>query len=119
MLIGLAAHYDPDPEAKLGFHLPMDCYTGEIHWARWEKWLQHDPVRLIDTHFSELQKLKGLYIECGTADQFHLLWGARIMHQKLKGRSVEHEYREFNDNHSDLDYRLNEALPFLYRAINQ
>ena len=28
-----------------------------------------------------------------------------------------HEYHEFVDNHSNVDYRMNESLPFLYKAL--
>jgi S-formylglutathione hydrolase FrmB len=117
MMIGMAAHYDPDPQAPLGFRLPVDPHTGQILAERWERWLAHDPVRLVDGHADDLRKLKGIYIDCGTKDQFRLLWGARIIHQKLDDLGIAHEYQEFNDNHSDIDYRMNESLPFLYRAL--
>ncbi len=117
MMIGMAAHYDPDPQAPLGFRLPVDVHTGEVLADRWEQWLAHDPVRLVDRYADNLRKLKGIYIDCGTKDQFKLLWGARIMHRKLHALGIAHEYREFADNHSDIDYRLNESLPFLYRAV--
>ena len=118
MLLGLAAHYDPDPEHEHGFQLPVNLHTGEIRWDRWENWLKHDPVRLVESHADNLKNLQGVYLECGTTDQFHLLWGARILHEKMTNLQIEHEYVEFNDNHSDLDYRLDVALPFLYKAIS-
>lgn len=117
MMIGMAAHYDPDPQALLGFRLPVDVHTGELLADRWERWLAHDPVRLVDQYADNLRKLKGIYIDCGTRDQFRLLWGARMIHQKLHALGITHEYHEFDDNHSDIDYRMNESLPFLYRAV--
>lgn len=117
MLVGMAAHYDPDPQAPLGFRLPMDVHTGEILPQRWAQWLAHDPVRLVERHADALRKLSGIFIDCGTKDQFRLLWGARILHQQLGRLGIAHEYQEFDDNHSDIDYRMNESLPFLYRAL--
>jgi enterochelin esterase-like enzyme len=117
MMIGMAAHYDPDPEAALGFQLPVDLHTGEIRRDRWERWLAHDPVRLVETHADSLRQLKGIYIDCGTKDQFKLLWGARILHRKLETLGLTHEYQEFDDDHSDIDYRMNVSLPFLYHAL--
>ena len=29
----------------------------------------------------------------------------------------EHTYEEFDDNHSDIDYRMDVSLPFLYKAL--
>jgi S-formylglutathione hydrolase FrmB len=117
MMIGMAAHYDPDPEAPLGFQLPVDPHTGEIRQDRWQHWLAHDPVRLVERYADNLRRLKGIYIDCGTKDQFKLLWGARIIHKKLEALGISHEYQEFDDNHSDIDYRMNESLPFLYRTV--
>ena len=33
------------------------------------------------------------------------------------GTGIRHTYEEFDDNHSDIDYRMNVSLPFLYRAL--
>lgn len=117
MLIGMAAHYDPEPGSPLGFELPVHLHTGEIRWDRWERWLAHDPVRMVDAHVEDLKRLRGLYIDCGTRDQFNLLWGARMLHEKFEQLGVAHAYHEFDDNHSDVDYRMDESLPFLYRAL--
>ncbi|MDN3719263.1 hypothetical protein QW131_08655 [Roseibium salinum] len=46
-------------------------------------------------------------------DQYNLVYGARRLHRKLKAAGVRHVYQEFNDNHSSIDYRLDESLPFL------
>ena len=35
MTICMAATYDPDPDAPLGFHLPFDLQTCEVDEARW------------------------------------------------------------------------------------
>jgi len=117
MLIGMAAHYDPEPASPLGFEMPVHLHTGEIRWDRWERWLAHDPVRMVDSHVEDLKRLRGLYIDCGTKDQFNLLWGARMLHEKLDRLGIAHAYHEFDDNHSDVDYRMDESLPFLYGAL--
>ena len=30
---------------------------------------------------------------------------------------IRHVYEEFDDDHSDVDYRMDVSLPFLYRAL--
>ncbi|MBP6219045.1 MAG: hypothetical protein KA436_10710 [Oligoflexales bacterium] len=118
MSIGMAAHYDPDPTSELGFHLPIDLHTGEINWDRWQIWLQHDPVRLLEKTLEAARSLRGLFIDCGTRDQYKLLWGARMLNRRLLQNGIKHEYQEFDDDHSDIDYRMNESLPYLYRSLS-
>lgn len=36
---------------------------------------------------------------------------------KLVGRGPQHRYEEFDDDRSDIDYRIDVSLPFLYRAL--
>jgi enterochelin esterase-like enzyme len=114
MTVGMAAHYDGDPAAPRGFRLPFDTATGAILPERWARWLEHDPVRIVERSAAALKSLRGLWIDCGTRDQYHLLWGNRMIHARLEALGVPHEYREFDDDHSDVDYRMDESLPFLY-----
>ena len=61
--------------------------------------------------------LRGIYIDCGWRDQYHILYGARILSQRLAAGGIKHRYEEFDDDHSDIDYRMDVSLPFLYRAL--
>jgi len=61
--------------------------------------------------------LKGLYIDCGSRDQYFLHYGARQLTDKLNALGIDHRYEEFDDNHSSIDYRMDISLPFLYRAL--
>jgi enterochelin esterase-like enzyme len=117
MNVCMAATYDPDPKAPLGFRLPFHLETGEKLEARWKKWLQHDPVRLVAKHAANLKTLKGLYVDCGWRDQYHIHYGARQLSLRLSEAGIRHRYEEFDDNHSDVDYRMDISLPFLYRAL--
>jgi S-formylglutathione hydrolase FrmB len=117
MNLCMAATYDPDPRAPNGFRLPFNLETGELLPARWERWLRHDPVHLVAEHAAALKSLKGLYIDCGWRDQYHLHYGARILSKRLAAHGVAHRYEEFDDNHSGIDYRMDVSLPFLYRAL--
>ena len=118
MILAMAATYDPDPAAPLGIRLPADLYTGELIAERWANWLAWDPVRLADRHAEGLKRLKGLLIDCGTDDQYNLVFGARQLHRKLEAAGVPHRYEEFSDNHSSIDYRMDVSLPFLAEALS-
>ena len=117
MNLCMAATYDADPKAPLGFRVPFDMDTGELIEARWNCWLAHDPINLVKRFGSNLKKLQGVWIECGTRDQYFIHYGSRILSERLHDLGVAHVYEEFDDNHSDLDYRLDRSLPFLFKAI--
>ena len=65
-----------------------------------------------------LRGFKALYIDCGIADQFSLVYGARRFTRRLTELGIAHRYEEFDDNHSAVDYRMDESLPFLAKALS-
>ena len=117
MNVCMAATYDPDPKAPLGFRVPFNLETGELLEARWKRWLANDPIHLVSRYAKNLKTLKAIYIDCGWRDQYHLQYGSRILSQRLAAAGVRHRYEEFDDDHSDIDYRMDVSLPFLYRAL--
>ena len=116
-ILAMAASYDPDPSQFLGLRLPVSADTCERIPERWNNWLKHDPVVKLQAQANGLRKLKGLYIDCGTSDQFNLLYGARRFSRRLHELGIAHRYEEFEDNHSAVDYRMDESLPFLAKAL--
>jgi hypothetical protein len=117
MNLCMAATYDPDPRAPNGFRVPVNLETGERLESRWRNWQRHDPVNLVAQHRKNLRSLRGIYIDCGWRDQYHIHYGSRLLSQKLSEQKIRHVYEEFDDNHSDIDYRMDTSLPFLYRAL--
>jgi S-formylglutathione hydrolase FrmB len=117
MMIAMAATYDPDADAPLGFRLPVNLETGEVLRDRWRAWLAHDPIHLVARYKRNLATLRGLYVDCGWRDQYHLHYGARILSRTLSEHGIAHVYEEFDDNHSSIDYRMDTSLPYLYRAL--
>jgi S-formylglutathione hydrolase FrmB len=117
MNLCMAATYDPDAKAPLGFRLPFNLETGELIAKRWKNWLAHDPINLVAKYKANLKSLAGIYIDCGWRDQYHIHYGTRILSSRLSQAGVAHTYEEYDDNHSDVDYRMNVSLPFLYRAL--
>jgi len=117
MNVCMAATYDADPRAPLRFRLPYHLETGERLDARWRQWLRHDPVRLVLRYRENLKSLRGIYIDCGWRDQYHIHYGARQLSARLASARIAHTYEEYDDNHSDVDYRMDVSLPFLYQAL--
>jgi S-formylglutathione hydrolase FrmB len=117
MNLCMAASYDPYPRAPMGFRVPFNLESGEFSEARWQKWRAHDPVNLVKQYKAELKSLHGIYIDCGWSDQYHIHYGTRILARRLGEAGIRHLYEEFNDNHTDVDYRMDISLPYLYRAL--
>jgi hypothetical protein len=117
MNLCMAATYDPDPRAPNGFRLPFNLETGEVIPERWAKWRAHDPVNLVRKYRDNLRSLRGIYIDCGSRDQYHIHYGCRILSKRLSLARIAHRYEEFDDTHSDVDYRMDVSLPYLSRAL--
>jgi S-formylglutathione hydrolase FrmB len=117
-LLAMAAFYDPDPTQFLGIRLPVTTDTCEVIAERWANWRAHDPLVALETLSENLRSLKGLYIDCGERDQFNLVYGARRFTRRLDALGIAHRYDEFPDNHSSVDYRMDESLPFLAHALS-
>lgn len=117
--LAMAASYDPDPGAPRGIRLPVDPHTCTLDAAAWQRWLAHDPLRMIDEPACQqaLRSLRGLYIDVGSRDQYALHYAARAFVRKLQAADIAHTYEEFPDDHNGTDYRLDVSLPFLYAAL--
>ncbi len=105
--IGMAASYSPN---GAGFDLPFDLETGEIRAEIWQKWLAHDPVRLVEKSVENLKSLKLLFLDAGTSDEFGLDVGARVLSSRLKAYGIEHIHEEFDGGHFNVAYRYNRSL---------
>ena len=117
--IGMAAHYSPNPKSKeLGIDFPFDLETGEWRPEVWRRWKAWDPVvMMMDRYGRNLRRSRLVYIDCGTKDEWNLIWGARVLHRQLTERRVRHVYEEFDDGHLNIQFRYDRSLPLLWRAL--
>jgi hypothetical protein len=118
-ILAMAATYDPDPGSPFGIRLPVDPRTCEIIPERWERWLACDPLRLVERAdcLANLRSLSGLFIDCGSRDEYGLHYGARALARALARHGISHVYEEFDGGHSKGDHRFDRSLPFLARAL--
>jgi S-formylglutathione hydrolase FrmB len=112
-VVAMAAHYSPDPAAPLGLALPFELPSGRIREAVWARWLEHDPVRFVPRAEDALRRLAGVFLDCGTRDEFNLRWGTRLVADALRSAGVEVEHQEFDDGHSGTGYRYDASLRWL------
>lgn len=119
--IGMASCYSPNPGGiktkGYNFDLPFDVNTGELDNRVFSRWLQHDPVRLIDKYTSNLKKLKLIYLDAGIKDEFNLHAGARIFCDKLNLKKIKFIHEEFNDGHMNVQYRYDRTYEIISKNI--
>jgi enterochelin esterase family protein len=117
-ILAMAAAYSPNPERKpFPIDFPFDLHTGELVPDVWQRWLEYDPVHLAERYAGNLKRLRLLFLDCGTRDEFNLHLGARILARRLKALGVPYEYEEFDDGHMNIPYRYDVSLPKIGRAL--
>ncbi len=72
---------------------------------------------MVQKYKENLKKLRLIYIDCGTKDEFALHWGARALVQELRKIGLSPVYEEFDDGHMSISYRYDVSLPLLARAL--
>jgi enterochelin esterase-like enzyme len=117
-ILAMCACYSPNPDAAgLPIDFPFDLYTGELRPDVWARWLQHDPVELVQQYADNLRQLKFIFVDCGTRDEYNLHYGARILAQRLRAQEIPFEHEEFDDDHRSTSYRYDVSLPKVAVAI--
>jgi len=112
--IGMAACYSPN---GTDLDMPFDLKTGEMRDDIWQKWLENDPVRLVEKYVENLKGLRLLYLDAGTRDEFALDVGARILSKKLSEYGIEHIHEEFDDGHMGISYRYDRSLQLISETL--
>ena len=116
-ITAMAACYSPNPAAPHGFDLPFDPETGELREDVWKRWLEWDPVYLVDKHIDALRSLRLIYLDAGLRDEFNLQYGARIFCKRLKERGIAFVHEEFDDGHFNIQYRYDVSFKAISDAM--
>ncbi len=117
-VVAMAACYSPNPDAPHGFDLPFDLDTGELRDNVWRRWLEWDPIYLIDKHLDALRSLRLIYLDAGLRDEFNLQYGARIFVKRLTEHGIRCIHEEFDDGHFSIQYRYDVSLKAISDAMN-
>jgi enterochelin esterase family protein len=115
--LAMASCYSPDPQAPHGFVLPFDPHSCELDEAAWRRWLEWDPVHLVDEYRRALASLRLIYLDAGTKDDFNLQYGARIFCDKLRQRGIPFVHEEFDDSHLNIPYRFDASFAAISQAM--
>lgn len=114
-----AAAYSPDPEAPLGFRLPVDWKTAELDEEVFARWLRFDPTEICGepAYRDALASMRLLFLDAGTRDEYYLDHAARRLASRLGALGIRHTHEEFDDGHMNTTYRFDRSLPLLARAL--
>jgi enterochelin esterase family protein len=108
-----------NPDAPLGFDLPIDPQTGALDQAVWERWLTFDPLRMIETpdYQAALRAQRHIYLTAGLYDEYQLQVGARLFSRKLTELGIAHLHEELPVSHSGSDVPYDRSLRLLLEAL--
>lgn len=99
--------------------LPMEFPSGDLIDDVWANWLLHDPFFMLDTYGDNFRSLKGIYIDCGDADEFG--WGGddyNYFFEKMDAYRISYFRDSFQGGHVDQVYsRLELSLIFCSDAM--
>jgi hypothetical protein len=100
--------------------LPFDPRTGELRPALWQRWLDWDPVRMVDRYADELRSLRAVWLDAGKKDEWFLDLGAEAFRAGLARIGVPDEriaFELFDGTHMAIDYRYPMALSWLAHRL--
>jgi enterochelin esterase family protein len=118
-VIAMSACYSPNADAPPGFEFPFDLETGELRVDVWSRWLEHDPVFMIERYEGALRGLKGIFLDAGLKDEFNLHLGARIFCSRLRDLGIPYTHEEFDGGHFQIEYRYNRSLEFISERFRE
>lgn len=114
-IIAMGMCYADDSRTTASDALPCDPVTGLFRDEVWQRWLAHDPVRMLPAHAGRLAGLGLLHVSVGRRDEYGMHWGARALHAALDAHQVPHLYREHEGGHQGIEHVYTEALAGLWK----
>jgi S-formylglutathione hydrolase FrmB len=111
-LYGVAACFSPDDQGQPV--LPFDTTSGRILDDVWARWLEWDPVRMVDRYADALRGLRAIWVDAGRSDEYFLDLGAQAFVDELRKHGIDDVHFElFEGTHGGIDYRYPRSLAFL------
>jgi S-formylglutathione hydrolase FrmB len=118
MMLGISACFSAADDGTPV--LPFDPRTGELRPEQWQRWLDWDPVRMIDRYADALRSQRAIWIDAGTRDEWFLDLGAEAFRAGLTRIGVPDErvyFELFDAAHGGIDYRYPLALSWLANRL--
>jgi enterochelin esterase family protein len=118
LTLSLAPCYAPNvAKPPLYGDLFYDLKTGEIDQEVFQKYLNWDPVHVIDRHLEMAQDLKFVHLECGTEDEYAPQYGHRQLANKLKKYNIKHQVDEYPGRHGGHHWRYKSRVELMLKKM--
>jgi S-formylglutathione hydrolase FrmB len=118
MLLGVAACFSAAPDGTP--LLPFDQTNGRLVPDVWQRWLDWDPVRMVDRYADAVRSWRAVWIDAGTRDEWFLDLGAQAFHAEVRRAGLQDErihFETFDAGHGAIEYRYPLALTWLAQRI--
>jgi S-formylglutathione hydrolase FrmB len=118
MLLGCTACFSAAPDGTPV--LPVDPRSGVLRSEVWQRWLDWDPVRMVDRYADAVRSLNSIWLDAGTRDEWYLDLGAEAFRAELARIGVPDErirFELFDAGHGAIDYRYPLALCWLAQRL--
>lgn len=119
MLLGVSACFSAEPEGTP--LLPFDATTGRLLPDVWQRWLDWDPVRMVEQYADAVRSWRAVWIDAGERDEWYLDIGATAFRREITGAGLPEErihFETFDATHGGIDYRYPLALAWLAKRID-
>ncbi|MFI6762652.1 alpha/beta hydrolase-fold protein [Micromonospora sp. NPDC050417] len=118
MLLGCTACFSAAPDGTP--ELPFDPRTGVLRPEVWQRWLDWDPVRMVERYREAVTSLRAVWIDAGSRDEWFLDLGAEAYRAELARVGVPDDrihFELFDAGHGGIDYRYPLALGWLAHRL--
>ena len=117
-LLACAAAYAPAMTSPYPHcDLPFDPTTALVVPEVWSRFLEHDPVLLLERFPAALSRASFVYLDAGNRDEHGLHFGARRLAKLLRARDVPVLHEEFDGGHRNTTQRFGSSLPRLIEVL--
>jgi S-formylglutathione hydrolase FrmB len=98
--------------------LPFDS-SGRLVPEVWKRWLEWDPVRMVDRYADALRSQRAVYVDAGRSDEYYLDLGAEAFRAGLERIGVTDVFFElFEGTHGGITWRYPIALKHLAERLS-
>jgi Putative esterase len=118
MMLGVSACFSAEPDGTP--LLPFDPTTGRLMPEQWQRWLDWDPVRMVERYAEAVRSWQAVWIDGGTRDEWYLDIGAAAFNREIVQAGVPEDrihYELFEAGHGAIEYRYPLALAWLAQRI--
>jgi enterochelin esterase-like enzyme len=117
-LLACAAAYAPNASQPFPHcDLPFDPSTALPIDAVWSRYLEQDPVSLLERFPAAMQRASLVYLDAGNRDEHGLHFGARRLAKLIRDRGVALLHEEFDGGHRNTTQRFASSLPRLIEVL--